>query len=213
MVFTAWKDKAEKETRNKQKLKGEKILDTRQETARGLKLIELFVDGLSKTPCENQHLLVTAFLTVKTEDNSSMSALVAPVKSKFRELIKIKYGKYKKELFYNTLSEISFSATSREVSSVDDEMSGLLAEISGYTSSSIFLVSDDELQDIATPHIMNVTNGYVLSIVEPFYSFVKLREQNFDFNKCIKECESYRERKEQRKQFKQAKKVKNQSFM
>jgi len=119
-------------------------MDNQEDMTKKCKLIELFIDGLSKTSTENQHLLVTAFLTVKRDDENLMMAFVAPVKSKFKELIICKKGKYSKGLFKTTLLEMCYTSAGREAyNQMNNIIEDVRSGITRYTYSSIFCCQID----------------------------------------------------------------------
>ena len=153
-------------------------------------LIKLNIHGLSKTPCKNKHLLISSFLAVKLEDENSMKSLAGPVATKFKDLIKNKTGTYKKGLFEQTLKELSYTNFGREIyeNRPNHMREDVVAEITGYSSSTVFLLSD-KLKENTNLRVQLVNNDeHIISIVEPFYSIIKQYENDFDFDKCLKIC-------------------------
>jgi len=193
-------------------------MDNQSRNQVSVKLVKAFLSNLSATPSKRRHLLISAFLAVKSEDENEMTAFKSFIEEKFKELILAKEGKYKDKIFNETLGKLLYTHQSAEQRNDPDYQ--LLSQISNidneFTHETIFVLLDEEGKpifgdsakaiidnDMVPNHFMSdaLDSKYVapdhrdlygknliIRVAEPIYGILKALEENYNFEKCLKYC-------------------------
>lgn len=177
---------------------------------REIELSTIYVDGISKTPLEDEHLLISSFLKVQHENEHTMSAYTDSVKNQFKSLVHTRDGKYKKHSFKDVLEELIYTSYSLEAN-YNSALEPILGQFNHKTIFELLTKDGFPIDGGQIGLAIEDENNVLIRVWGPFYDILNEYKEKFDYDNCLKLCQISYEKKQKDKIDKKEKnkKIKN----
>lgn len=181
-----------------------RVVQTIERVLVNRELLDAFISEIASNPLKQEHLFISSFLKIKSESNKRMTASVQGVEDGFKKLLSAKGVKNKSTKFKKTCIDLTFTIFSHNQSeSYFKRMVDKYKESNLFPHGTIFELFSDLRNSIDDVRALDVIENYYnpaqyecnlygdklyLRVSDFYYDYLKKHEENFNYDKCLKEC-------------------------